>query len=229
MKQLGLILFVVVVLAVWFLTPVRQWLSKEHLEEIRFWIVAWGMWAPVVFVAVYAAATVFVVPGSVLTLAAGMIFGVWQGTVIALTAATLGATAAFIVGRYLAREVVQQRLAGRGIRLNERMANQGFSLVVWCRLIPLIPFNLFNYACSLTPLSLKDFFLGSLVGMIPGAFAFVSIGSAIAQHQLTDGHVWSRVEVWGPFALLGILMLVPKIFKGVRQKLETVVGGKPAG
>lgn len=220
MKKWGLVLLIGAILAVWFLTPAREWFSRERLGDLRVWIESWGVWSPVVFIAAYVGATVLVMPGSVLTMAAGIIFGVWKGTAIALLAATLGGAAAFLVSRYLAHEWVQKRLEGKGVRLNERIALGGFSFVVWCRLIPLIPFNLFNYACGLTALSLKDFILGSMVGMIPGAFAFVSIGGAVAQHQLTDAHVWKRIEVWGPFALLAILMGLPKLFKGARERVK---------
>ena len=130
-----------------------------------------------VFVAVYAIACVALVPASVLTLAAGAVFGLVEGTVVAFIAATLGAAAAFLVARYLARDAVERRLAGnsRFVALDRALAVEGFKVIALLRLSPLFPFSFLNYALGLTRVRFGEYVLAS-VGMIPGTLLYVYYG-----------------------------------------------------
>ncbi len=134
------------------------------------WIAGLGALAPVAFIAIYIVACVAFVPGSILTIGAGVIFGVVRGSIYVSIAATLGATAAFLVGRYLAREWVSARLEGTAKfkAIDEAVGREGWKIVVLTRLSPVFPFNLLNYAYGLTRVSLRDYFLASWAGMIPG-------------------------------------------------------------
>ncbi len=143
------------------------------------WIAGLGALAPVAFIAIYIVACVAFVPGSILTIGAGVIFGVVRGSIYVSIAATLGATAAFLVGRYLAREWVSARLEGNAKfkAIDEAVGREGWKIVVLTRLSPVFPFNLLNYAYGLTRVSLRDYFLASWAGMIPGTILYVYIGS----------------------------------------------------
>jgi len=142
-------------------------------------ISALGPAAPIAFIAIYIVACLLFIPGSILTIGAGVIFGVVRGSIYVSIAATAGATAAFLVGRYFAREMVKRRIAGnpRFTAIDEAVAHQGWKIVLLTRLSPVFPFNLLNYAFGLTQVSLRDYVLASWIGMIPGGVMYVYIGS----------------------------------------------------
>ena len=143
------------------------------------WIAGLGSAGPFIFIIIYILACVFFVPGSVLTLGAGVLFGVLKGSVLVSAGATLGATAAFLVGRYLARGWVAQKTQGnlKFKAIEQAVAREGWKIVGLTRLSPVFPFNLLNYAFGLTPVSLKDYFFASWIGMMPGTVMYVYIGS----------------------------------------------------
>ncbi len=154
-----------------------------HLQGLRrellAWIAARGAWAPFMFILVYILASVLLVPGEILTLGAGLLFGVVKGSILASFSSTLGATCAFLVGRYLTRDWVARRIEGNEkIRaINEAVGREGWKIVGLTRLSPVFPFNLLNYAYALTRVSLRDYFLASWIGMMPGTIMYVYIGS----------------------------------------------------
>lgn len=138
---------------------------------------SFGALGPVVFIAGYIVATVAFIPGSLLTLAAGAIFGLLWGTVYVFVGATLGATAAFLVSRYLARSAIEKRVAGntRFASIDKAVGAQGRRIVLLLRLSPVFPFNLLNYALGLTRVKLVDYVAAS-VGMLPGTLLYVYYG-----------------------------------------------------
>jgi uncharacterized membrane protein YdjX (TVP38/TMEM64 family) len=147
------------------------------LPRFAAWVESLGAWGPLVFVLGYAAAVVAFVPGSVLTLAAGAIFGVVWGVVWVFIAAVLGSSAAFLVARYLARDAVARRLAAnpRFAAVDRAVGREGRKIVFLLRLSPLFPFTLLNYALGLTTVRFADYVLAS-VGMIPGTILYVYYG-----------------------------------------------------
>ncbi|MBA3316641.1 MAG: TVP38/TMEM64 family protein [Gemmatimonadales bacterium] len=135
-----------------------------------------GAWGPVIYVAVYIVGAVLLIPGSVLTLAAGVLFGLVRGTALVFLAATLGAVAAFLVARYLARGYVERRIGtGRLAAVDRALARKGLRLVLLLRLTPVVPYSLLNYSLGLTAVSFRDFLLGS-AGMLPGTLLYVYYG-----------------------------------------------------
>jgi uncharacterized membrane protein YdjX (TVP38/TMEM64 family) len=144
------------------------------------WVNGLGPWGPVVFILGYFAATVAFVPGLVLTLAAGAIWGIFPGVPYAFTAATLGSIGAFLVARYLARGMIERRVAGdvRFAALDRAVGAQGRKLVLLLRLSPVFPFNVLNYALGLTSIRFVDYVVAS-VGMLPGSFLYVYYGKLI--------------------------------------------------
>ncbi len=139
-----------------------------------------GWWGPVAFIITYNLATVLFIPGSVLTLGGGVIFGLWWGSIYVFVAATLGATFAFLIGRYLSRDRVVKYMETypKFKALDRAVSQEGLKIVFLSRLCPLFPFNLLNYALGVTQVSLKDYILGSF-GMIPGTILYVYSGSLV--------------------------------------------------
>ena len=148
------------------------------LQNALHWINGLGTLGGIAFIGIYIIATVAFLPGSILTLGAGVIFGVILGSLYVFIGATLGATAAFLVGRYLARGWVTNKISDnkKFAAIDKAVGKEGLKIVLLTRLSPIFPFNLLNYALGITGVSLQDYFLGS-VGMIPGTIMYVYIGS----------------------------------------------------
>ena len=140
-----------------------------------------GPWGPVLVAVAYVPASLLFVPGSILTLGAGFLFGVPLGTLTVSAGSVAGATAAFLAGRTLAREWVERRVAAnpRFRAIDRAVERQGFRVVLLTRLSPVFPFNLLNYAYGVTGVSLRDYVLASWIGMLPGTVLYVYLGSAV--------------------------------------------------
>ena len=153
---------------------------QELLQNALTWVEGLGSIAPIAFIVLYNVATVLLIPGSLLTLGSGVLFGLVWGSVYVFFAATLGATLAFWLGRTVARDWVSKKISAypKFAAIDKAVAKEGFKIVFLTRLSPLFPFNLLNYAFGITQVSLKDYVLGS-VGMIPGTILYVYIGSLI--------------------------------------------------
>jgi len=163
--------------------------AGAHLQTFVAWVDGLGAWGPVVFVAGYVAACVAFVPGALLTIAAGVIFGLGRGVLCVFAGALLGSTAAFLVSRHLARRAIEKRVAAdpRFAAIDQAIARDGLKIVFLLRLSPVFPFNLLNYALGLTRVSLRDYLLAS-AGMIPGTLLYVYYGTAIGSvAQLAAG------------------------------------------
>ena len=150
----------------------------DHLREVLAWIRGSGGWGPALFILLYVVASVFLIPASILTLGAGALFGLWGGFLAATAGAICGATAAFLAGRYLARDWVARKIAGnpRFAAIDEAVGAQGGKIVLLTRLSPVFPFVFLNYAFGLTRVTFRQYFLASCVGMLPGGFLFVYLG-----------------------------------------------------
>lgn len=170
--------FLIAALVAILLMAAKYFHVQELLKRALLWIDNLGAWAPVAFIVIYNLATVLFVPGSIVTMGAGLIFGVVWGSVYVFIAATLGATSAFLIGRYLSRDWVAKQIKGnvRFKAIDQAVAREGFKIVFLTRLSPVFPFNLLNYAFGVTQVSLKDYCLGS-IGMIPGTVMYVYLGS----------------------------------------------------
>ena len=142
---------------------------QDLLKSALDWIGNLGPWGPVIFVGLYVVATVLFVPGSVLTLGAGAVFGVALGSVCVSIGATLGATAAFLVGRYLARDAIARKIEKneKFATIDRAVADEGWKIVLLTRLSPVFPFTLLNYAFGLTRVKLSHYVLASWIGMLP--------------------------------------------------------------
>jgi uncharacterized membrane protein YdjX (TVP38/TMEM64 family) len=157
----------------------RTFNLQQVFQDALAWISGLGPLGSMIFIFIYILACVLLLPGSVLTLGAGAVFGVVEGFIAVLIGATLGATCAFLVGRYLTRDWVSRRIAAseKFKAIDEAVAREGWKIVFLTRLSPVFPFNLLNYAFGLTRVSLKHYFFASWIGMIPGTLMYVYIGS----------------------------------------------------
>jgi uncharacterized membrane protein YdjX (TVP38/TMEM64 family) len=153
--------------------------AQALLQDALRWIQGLGPMGWVIFVLLYIAATVLLLPAVVLTLGAGAIFGILKGWIIVSTAATLGATGAFLIGRYFARGWVARRIEANQtfLAIDRAVGREGWKIVGLTRLSPVFPFTLLNYAYSVTRVSLRQYILASLIGMMPGTLLYVYLGS----------------------------------------------------
>lgn len=149
------------------------------LQTTLAWIDSLGVWGPVIFIGIYILAAITLISGAVLTLGAGVLFGVVQGSIYVSIASTLGATAAFLVGRYIARGWVAKRIESNPNfkAVDAAVAKEGWKIVGLTRLSPVFPYVFLNYAYGVTQVSLKDFFFASWIGMMPGTVMYVYLGS----------------------------------------------------
>ncbi len=153
---------------------------QTQLVNLVEWINGLGAIAPLVFILAYVIITVAFLPASVVTLGAGFVFGVVKGSILVFIGAMLGATAAFLIGRFVARDWIAKKVEGNNFfnALDNAIAEEGLKLIFLIRLSPAFPFNLLNYALGLTKVSLKDYVLGT-TGIIPGTVMYVYLGSLI--------------------------------------------------
>lgn len=152
---------------------------QEFLQSALEQVKALGPWGPALFVIIYVIAAVSFIPGSFLTLGAGAIFGLLWGFVAVSVGSIAGAVAAFLIGRYLARDSISKKIEGneKFKAIDSAVAKEGWKIVLLVRLSPIFPFNLVNYAFGLTKVCLKEYFLASWIGMIPGTLMYVYLGS----------------------------------------------------
>jgi uncharacterized membrane protein YdjX (TVP38/TMEM64 family) len=171
----ALIVIVVALFLTMPLLPVQQW-----LRNFNAWVAQMGVIGIFIFIGVYAVATVFMAPGSILTIGAGFGFGLWRGFLAVSAGSTLGAALAFLVARFIARDRVEA-IAKRNDkfrRIDNAISKQGAKLIFLLRLSPVIPFNISNYLYGLTSVKFWPYVLASWIGMIPGTFLYVYIGTA---------------------------------------------------
>jgi len=171
------------------------------------------------FMLLYIIQTALSLPGAaILSLAAGAIFGSIMGTIYANISATIGATLAFLVTRYLLRDVVLAKFGPRLEGINRELETRGFNYLLFLRLVPLFPFFLINLAAGLTRLPLRTFILATAIGIIPGGFVYVNAGASLATIDSLSGIASPRVL--GSFTLLGLFSLIPALYSKFKPKKD---------
>jgi uncharacterized membrane protein YdjX (TVP38/TMEM64 family) len=153
--------------------------TKRYVVNILAWIETLGAWGPILLSTSYVVATILLLPGSILAMGAGALFGVWKGFLAMAIGAYLGACGAFLLGRTLARDWVEKKVSenARFSAIEKAIGKQGFKIVLLLRLCPLFPFNLLNYSLGLTPVRFSHYAIASLIGMIPAGLMYVYIGA----------------------------------------------------
>ena len=200
-----------------------------YVPQFAAWVESLGFWGPLVFMLGYTLATVAFIPGSLMTLGAGAIFGLLHGTAYTFVGATAGAALAFLVSRYVARQAVERRLANSAkLRAVDRaVAREGLKIVLLLRLSPVFSFVLLNYALGLTSVRFRDYLLAS-IGMLPGTFLYVYYGKALgslasvaggAQVERGAAH-WLLLGI----GLLATLLVTTLVTRIARRALTQEVG-----
>ena len=200
-------------------TPLSAYLTREGIFQFMDWLRDYP-WAPVVFVALYAGATALAVPGTILTLAGGAVFGFWWGTLLNMLAANIGASAAFLLARTLGRDSVRS-LMGSDSRALEKLDNvvtrHGFQGLLTLRLIPLVPFNALNFGSGLLPLSWRTYATATLIGIVPGTAIYTFFADALLEGS-REASTQALVRVFIAGGLLVLLSFLPALLKrlGIR-------------
>jgi uncharacterized membrane protein YdjX (TVP38/TMEM64 family) len=215
----GVVVILVLVLAKYFGV-------QELLKKALDWIDSLGPTGIVLFIGIYILACVLFIPGVLLTLGAGAIFGVVKGSVIVSVGATAGATCAFLVGRYFARDWVAKKIEGneKFRAIDDAVAGEGWKIVGLTRLSPVFPFNLLNYAFGLTKVSLRDYFFASWIGMLPGTVMYVYLGSlagslaTIGAGGESPGWAQWALRIVGLIATVLVTLYVTRIAKTALAK-----------
>lgn len=214
----------------------HRWLPvRDYLQAFLEWTDGLEMWGPAVVVGVYVVACILFLPGSVITMGAGLVFGLGLGFVTVSVGSTLGACAAFLVGRTVGRRWVADKIRGREKfeAIDEAVAREGFKVVMLIRLSPIFPFNLQNYAFGLTRVKFWKYALASWIGMMPGTVMYVYLGStARSLAEIAAGDVEKssaqRVFFWVGLAVtVGVVALVTRTARrAVRRAMKS--RGQPA-
>jgi uncharacterized membrane protein YdjX (TVP38/TMEM64 family)/rhodanese-related sulfurtransferase len=184
------------------------WRDQLNLAVLQTWLDGAGAGAPLLFIAVYAAVTVLFLPGIVITMAGGALFGPVWGTLWNLIGATLGATLAFLIARYVGSDWASRRAGPRLGRLQDGVAAEGWRFIAFVRLVPLFPFNLLNYALGLTRIGFFTYVFASVVFMLPGALAFTWLGHA--GHAAVSGEEGVVRSILIALALVSAMVFLPR-------------------
>ena len=190
---------------------------RDHFDSVALeaWVNDAGVLAPIVFILIYTLATILFLPGSVITLAGGALFGPVLGTLLNMIGATLGAAFAFLISRYLASDWIADKAGGRVKQLINGVEGEGWRFVAFARLVPLFPFNLLNYALGLTKIRFLHYLIASYVFMLPGAFAYTYLG--YAGREAIGGGEGLIQKILIAFALLAVVAFLPRLIGNIRM------------
>jgi uncharacterized membrane protein YdjX (TVP38/TMEM64 family) len=162
-------------------TPISQHFTKEHILAF-FEAIRGEWWGSVVFILIYGIGCVIALPGSLLTLAGGAVFGVFWGTVYNILASNLGASLSFLTARYLGRDFIRRfSKGGKLAEFDKNIERSGFKTIFRLRLIPLVPFNGLNFGSGLSSIKYRDYLLGSFLGMLPATFIYTYFADALLE------------------------------------------------
>lgn len=170
-------LFLLIILLAAIIIISVKYRDQFNLMDIRTWLEQYQPWTPIIFIALYVLATIFFLPGSVLTIAGGLLFGAWWGTLYNIIGATIGATIAFIIARYIASDWVRAKGGKYLNKILDGVEQEGWHFIAFVRLVPLFPFNLLNYLLGLTKIGVVPYIIASFIFMLPGTFAYTYAGS----------------------------------------------------
>lgn len=207
-KAIALLVAVLVITALFIFTPLK---IVFDVALFKSFIKQYEGYVEIIFIAIYTVLTVIGIPGTILTIVGGSLFGLWNGTLISIISATLGALCAFITARYLLQDFAQQKLS-KNQQLNQfqtAVLEYPFSFVLTTRLIPISPFNIVNYLFGLTTINWADYTFATFVGVIPGSFAYTWIGKS-GEQAMTGG---DRLSFFMALTFLALLSIIPLLYR----------------
>ncbi|GEL07376.1 TVP38/TMEM64 family protein [Salisediminibacterium halotolerans] len=201
-----------VVIVIGLLTWVNQRYLNIRPGEIRAWILSFGVYAPVIYLVLYAARPLILFPASIMTLGGGLAFGPFWGTVLSVAGASGSAAVAFFVARKLGKNVAAKDWQGRAEKIQQQLETNGFYYVFLLRFIPLLNFDLISYLAGVSKVKFAPFIFGTASGMIPGTFAYVFLGSS-----LVDPSVEVLILAGALFVLISVIPFL--LSKKMKQRL----------
>jgi uncharacterized membrane protein YdjX (TVP38/TMEM64 family) len=232
LRRLWLLLPIAIAIVLFFAFGLNRYFALDALREHREWLLyqveRWGVLAPLAFIALYAALVAASIPGATaLTVTGGFLFGTVLGAAWSVIGATLGATIIFLLARTAIGEALRSRTGGAIARLEEGLRRDPLSYLLFLRLVPLFPFVIVNLVPAFLGTSLRDFFIATALGIIPGGVVYASFGNGLGEVFARGGtadlrSVGSDPKVWAPMVALGLLALVPVAYKRLRR------GGSPS-
>ena len=191
----------------------------ENVPKIKTWVASFGKIAPLVYIGLYLVSTVFFLPGSPVTILAGFVFGPLWGVFYASVASIISVSVAFLIARYVARDLVEGWVKGNAQfqKIDEQVEEQGWRILMFTRLVPIFPFNLQNYAYGLTSIRFSTYVLVSAIFMLPGTAVFVQLGGAFVSGE---GNIWKTLLYLGIAGVLMLLLsLIPRLLRKYQTKL----------
>lgn len=196
--------------------------SRDQLDPaaLEAWIEGFGIAAPLVFIGAYAVASVLFLPGMVMTLAGGALFGPAWGTLINLSGATVGAVLAFLIARHLGADWVTRRLGGRLRQLVNGVEAEGWRFVAFVRLVPIFPYNALNYALGLTRIPALSYTVATFICMAPGALAYTYVGYA-GRQAVAGGEAAIQTGLIA-LGLLAAVAFLPRLITRLRGPKEWI-------
>lgn len=196
-------------------------------SQLQAWLKQAGIWAPLIYIALYTLGTILILPSTPLNLSGGAIFGAWWGTLWTSVAAVIAAVVAFAFTRTVGRDIVARKFAGRWEAMDAEMRQGGLFYMFAIRLLPIIPYGLVNFAAGLTSIRFKDYLIGTVLGTVPGILPFVMMGSGL--RALKSGDV---LPLMGALGLTGLLVGGATWYRRRRQSpqkaLEDVERSRPS-
>ncbi len=197
---------------------INQFVPVQELwDKTSVWIESLGIWGPIAFIAIYALAAVLFVPGSALTLGAGLLFGVGWGTLWVVIGSNLGANLSFLIGRYLARDTIAKKTDDNPTfqSIDKAVGNEGWKIVGLTRLSPIFPFTLLNYGFGLTSVKWIHYAIATMIGMIPGTLMYVYLGSLgkLVGDSAKKSPVEIGLYIFGLIATIVVTVFITKTAK----------------
>ena len=187
--------------------------------NVKNFILSFGIWAPVVFIVIYALrGAVLVIPVGIMSFAGGLAFGKWFGTIYILIGATLGASLSFLIARYFGRQFIETFSwlhKGKIKQFDDGIEKNGFRMMLFIRLIPLFQYDAVNFGSGLSKMKFRDFFIGSFIGMAPGGFINAMLGSSLENII--------SVQFFAALGFFILLMFIPTIYKTIKKKRSSVM------
>ena len=208
-KAVMFVLFIVAAVIIFRYTPISEWIDPQRLREL---VENFGVWSPLVFILIYAVGICFFLPATLFTGLGALLFGTMYGFIYNEIGAMLGASAAFYIGRYLGRDYVSSLIGDRLQKYDDKIAANGFTTTLYLRLL-FMPFSLFNFGLGLTRVTFREYFFGTLFGIIVGGFVFTFFFATVID-------VWASGD-WGQ--LLGWKTLLSLVLFGASFQIPRVV------
>lgn len=213
--KLKFIIFIFLILSLLLVakfSPLGEYLS---VDKVRNLVDSTGVYGPFIFILIYTVITITLLPGTPFTIASGVLFGTVKGGLLTVIGATVGATIAFLISRFFGEDFVEKILRKRFKKvyeLDEKIEKKGFLVMLFLRLIPIFPFNGLNFAMGLTKIRLKQYFFGTLIGIIPGTLILANIGG-------TSSNLSSPQFILSIVLFIALILVLP-VYKYARKKLQ---------